>query len=178
MELFVCNATQREHLMHYRLKGGDARNRDPQRLYTLEIPAGGQRRVSGDHSHPQDVDDIIEQLERYGARTADEAAAKKDFSGIIYSLDRAVSEESIRLGLKAVDDIAIERAQEHRTQNAIAADELNAKRAQESGMQVSGLEVDFVEQPRPGVKSGDLNKQTIKVEREGAPRSKRARSDA
>ena len=173
MSLYICNATTRDHHLHYRLPAKDGR--DPVQTYTQVIRAGSQ--IKSPHEDPLDVKAIIRQIEIYGARTSDEATAKKDFSGIIYSTTRPVNVEAIQAGLATVDEIAIERAQHHRTTNAMASDDLIARDAQERGEQVSGLEVEVIEQARPGVHVSDLKRQKIEVKREGSkPSTKRTQT--
>lgn len=163
MDLYVCNATTRPFEMHYRLPAKEGR--DPLKIYMNPIPAGGQIKLENEKA---DTDHIVKQLTTYGARTSDEASRDKSFSGIIYSTARPINHEAIMSGLDTVDQLAIDRAQAHRTTNAIAADDAIARAAQERGEKVSGLEVDVQEQPRPGVSARDLKSQKIKVEREGA----------
>lgn len=171
MTLYIANTTKRDHHLNYRLPSRDGR--DPQRLYSEVIPAGGQ--IKAPHDHKLDVDAIIKQIAIYGARTQNEAAASKGFTGLIYAHDKPVNIEAIAQGLSTVDTAAIERAQAKRTDAAIAADANIAKAAQERGAQVSGLVLDVKEEKKPGQRDEDLNRQTIVVERPGArARTKRA----
>ena len=171
MSLYICNATTRDHHLHYRLPPKDGR--DPVQTYTQVIRAGSQ--IEAPHKDTEDVKAIIRQIAIYGARTSDEAARAKDFSGIIYSTTKPVSVDSITAGLQHVDELAIERAQLHRTTNAVASDDLIARDAQDRGEQVSNLEIEVIEQARPGVHRADLKRQTIEVQREGS-KPKRAKN--
>lgn len=164
MNLYICNATQREFHLHYRLPQKDGR--DALKVYDQVIRAGGQ--IKAGHEDELDVKHIIKQISTYGARTSDEAARDKDFSGIIYSTAKPVNVDAIKAGLELMDELAIERAQFHRTTNAIASDDAIARDAQQRGESVSNLEIEVIEQSRPGIHREDLKSQKIEVQREGS----------
>jgi hypothetical protein len=168
--LYIVNATPRIHHLHYRIT-------EDVRVFDAKISPGGQFKIPDKHCSPEDLKHIINQITVYGAKTREEVGRDKDFSGIIYG-HKPISIESIRQGLAEVDELAIERAIDLRTKNAISADAKVAALAQEAGTGVGSLEVEFAEQATPGGDNENLQRQTIQVQREGQPKSERSRATA
>ncbi len=165
--LYVANATPRDHHLHYRIPGDS-------RVYERMIPKGTQFKVP--HDQPKQVEAIIKQLSTYGARTREDVGRDKLFNGIIYDY-KPISIENIRAGLSAVDEIAIERAHEERLKNVVAGDNEVARLAQDAGTGVGSLELTVLEQPNNGKARDELQVNKIQVDK-GAPKSKRSRESA
>lgn len=165
--LYVANATPREHHLHYRVPG------DP-RVYERLIPKGTQFKVP--HEEPKQIEAIVKQLTTYGARTREDVGRDKLFNGIIYD-SKPISVDNIRAGLNAVDEIAIDRAHEERLKNVVAGDNQVERLAQEAGTGVGSLEMTVLEQPNNGKARDELQVNKIQVDK-GGPKSKRSRESA
>ncbi len=176
--LYVCNATPRNHDLHFRLPKENALDPEGRRVFHVMIPAGGQKDIArinpGNPMSDADVDHVLRQMP--GSRTVSEASASRGFSGLIYSKVKPVDVDAIHAGLSETDQVAIDRALESRKTNALAADDDLAKGAQKAGGQISALEVTVKEDAKPGDTSDTERRQeTIQVERAGAPARKKGK---
>lgn len=168
--LYIANATTRNHHFHYRIP-------EVMRLFDREIPAGQQWEIPKDHRTPDAIAAIIGELERSGAIPRARVGRDKKFSGIIYD-QKPVSIESIRQGFEDVEQAAIDKALEERTKSVVAADDGVARLAQEAGTGVGSVELEVVEEMKPGADMRQQQKNLIQVQREGRPVSKRSQEKA
>ena len=116
MDLYLANST-RQTLKHcYRVPGVE-------KSRVVIVPSGQQVLMQGVHTQT-DVDHVVHDLERYGARSAKELNGKtmKSFPGIIYSIDKPVSVENFEIGNEAVIDHAQRRAADEAVKSAQAFD--------------------------------------------------------
>lgn len=168
--LYIANATTRNHHFHYRIP-------EIERLFDKEIPPGQQWEIPQVHRTPDAIAAIVGELERSGAIPRAQVGRDKKFSGIIYDF-KPVSIESIRQGFADVEQAAIDKALEERTKSVIAADDGVAKLAQEAGTGVGSVELEVVEEIKPGQDASDQQRNLIQVQREGRPVSKRSQEKA
>jgi len=157
MDLYIANASPRNHHLHYRIPEND-------RVFDRLIAAGSQVKLT----YGQDATDhIINQLRPYGLISVKEIGRNKEFSGLCFSIDKPVDVEAIRNGLDEVDQIAIANALEVRKNGAIAADDAMEKVARQGGAQVNSVEIEVTEQSKGPSDTDAKFNQTIAVEREG-----------
>ena len=168
--LYIANATSRNHHFHYRVP-------EVSRLFDQEIPAGQQWQIPEVHRSPEAIAAIVDELVRYGAIPRSSVGRDKKFSGIIFA-DKPISIEAIREGFEDVEQAAIDRALEERTKSVIAADDGVARLAQEAGTGVGSVELEVVEEMKPGQDTKDQQRNLIQVQREGRPVSKRSQEKA
>lgn len=170
--LYIANSTTRNHHLHYRLPEID-------RLFDQLILAGTQWQLPENHRGADEIKYVIKQLDAYGAVSRDAIKREdgKRFAGLIYS-DRPISEEAMRNGFSEDEQSAIDRALEEHQRGAISADDKVAKLAQEAGTGVGSLELQILEQGKPGDDPKELNNSLIQVERPGRPMSERSQRQA
>lgn len=168
--LYIANATTRNHHFHYRIP-------EIERLFDQEILPGQQWQIPEVHRSPDAIAAIIGELERSGAIPRNMVGRNKKFSGIIYD-SKPVSVESIRQGFEDVEQAAIDRALEERTKSVVAADDGVTKLAQEAGTGVGSVELEVIQEMKPGEDMADQQKNLIQVQREGRPVSNRSKEKA
>lgn len=168
--LYIANATTRNHHFHYRIP-------EVERLFDQEILAGQQWQIPPVHRSPDAIAAIVGELERSGAIPRAQVGRDKKFSGIIYD-HKPVSVESIRQGFEDVEQSAIDRALEERTRSVVAADDGVARLAQEAGTGVGSVELEVVEEMKPGQDASEQQRNLIQVQREGRPVSNRSKEKA
>ena len=168
--LFIANATTRNHHFHYRIP-------EIERLFDKEIPPGQQWEIPQVHRTPDAIAAIIGELQRSGAVPRVEVGRNKTFSGIIYD-GKPISVESIRQGFADVEQAAIDKALEERKKSVIAADDGVARLAQEAGTGVGSVELEVIEEMKPGDDMTQQQRNLIQVAREGRPVSKRSQEKA
>ena len=115
MKLFVANSTRSTFIFNVRVP-------EIQKVIRLEIPSGQQRSFPLDMTDSQ-RDGVLSQLLRYGARERKDVHGKLvDFTGLVYSLDKPISENEIRGAHEDQLDAAQERSVEQATRSALASD--------------------------------------------------------
>lgn len=114
--LYIANSTRQNFRFHFRIPENN-------KAMTLEIPSGQQREVGKDWNEAQ-YEACISQLERYGARKAEEAhGALRNFnSGILYS-HKIIKSDEIVYGNEQHLDAAQDRSVTQATRTALAADQ-------------------------------------------------------
>lgn len=168
--LYIANATTRNHHFHYRIP-------EIERLFDQEIGAGQQWQLPKEHRGPDAIEAVISELQRYGAVPRSEVGRDKKFSGIIFD-HKPISIEAIRQGFEDVEQAAIDRALEERKKSVVAADDGVARLAQEAGTGVGSVELEVIEEMKPGADMSDQQRNLIQVQREGRPVSKRSQEKA
>lgn len=97
MTLYISNSTKQHVIFPMRFAGVE-------RLHTFHIPSGGQIAVGSEYSEDK-ILQLIEHLERHGARDAAEMNGKpEEFSGLVYRFDRPMKEDEIVQGHEIVVD--------------------------------------------------------------------------
>ena len=116
--LYVANATRQNFRFCYRLP-------EAQKSMVAEIPSGRQVDLDSQKKlTTENVDYLVKQLERYGARPAKEARGSlRDFNGgILYSTSAPVKSGEIEYGNEQHLDAAQDRSVIQATRSAVAAD--------------------------------------------------------
>lgn len=159
MKMFVANGTRQHINFMYRL---------PETNKTREqtIRVGEQIQVSGDLNQV-DIDSIIAQHAVYGLVRSDEIDRKGQKPTMCYQLDKPIHPSVIKRLEMINQGILDQRGAEARQNAAIVmANELGAD-MQRKQSNLSGFEVDVVEQPRSGASADDLVKETVVMTKEG-----------
>lgn len=141
MKLYIANCTKQAHDFAYRLpEGGN-------RMQRIEI--GQQIVLAGNLSQP-DVDEVLKHHGRYGMKSVEDARKAKDFTGLVYSIDKPVKVENMEIVLAKNDQFLTERGQRQRVEAAVAATG-NIIRDGNQGLQA--LETSVVEVRKDGGES-------------------------
>ncbi len=115
MKLFIANSTRSRFVLNVRVP-------EIQKIMRLEIPSGHQCSFPIDMNQGQ-LDDVLKQLERYGARKRESVHGKlQDFTGLVYSLDKPISADEIKAGNEQQLDAAQDRSVKQATRSALAAE--------------------------------------------------------
>lgn len=112
MRLYIGNPTKQLQDFCYRTKQSTG-----MRMQTIHI--GTQIAVSGNLT-AEDIDFIIEQHERYGMCRADETDHNKEYTGLIYSIDKPITSAKLTLVIEHNIETLVERGKEIRKEAAIA----------------------------------------------------------
>lgn len=118
--IHVANDTKQNHILYYRLRGGEG----GQLLgpYTVTIPTGGQVAVGQDWDE-SNHNFFIQQIERHGAKDMrDLDRSVKRHTGLLYSFDKPVPKERIEEGHSQVVETQKKRSAEEATKAALAYD--------------------------------------------------------
>lgn len=114
MKVYVANGTRQEWRFQYRFGASP-------RVMMVILPPGKQ--VDLEAKTGEDVADLVEQLERYGARTSNTAKRNiHGLTGLLYNLERPITSDEILLGAEAVQEMAQDRAVTQATRAAVRSD--------------------------------------------------------
>ena len=162
-KLYIANTTKKLQIFHYRMPE-DPR---PQALM-IHIRPGGQEVIPYRDLSPQAVEAIVAPHRPYGLISVDEVPRHKPFVGMCYSVDKPVPLERIQVGLKHNDELLAHQGRETRIAAAVA---LNNAIEQQTGQQLSNLEISIEEEnPEKHQGEGDaLGRETLSVSREADP---------
>ena len=115
MKLFVANSTRSRFILNVRVP-------EINQAIRLDIASGCQRSFPLDLSESQ-WKDVSEQLARFGARKRSDVHGKLDkFTGLVYSLDKPISEDEIVAAFEDQIDSAQTRSVTQATRSALSAD--------------------------------------------------------
>lgn len=168
--LYIANATPRQFHFHYRIP-------EIEKLQDRLIPPGQQWQLPEQHRGPDAIASIIAELTRFGAVPRAEVGRNKNFAGIIFD-SKPVSIENIRKGFEDVEQAAIDKALEARTIGVVAMDDAVARLAQEAGTGAGSVELEVIEDVKPGESTDNQQRNLIQVQREGRPVSTRSQKKA
>ncbi len=114
MDIYVGSASRQRMRIHIRLP-------EIPRLRTLTI-GSGQQDVIKDLSQAQ-VDSVVKYLQKFGALTPAEVGRSMiRYDGILYRVDRQLSQHELEYGFEAQIDYAQSRSVQENTRSALAAD--------------------------------------------------------
>jgi len=135
MSLFIANTTKQDWNHHYRVL-------ESNRPYYTRIPSGTQVELGRDWN-PAQIDSVVKQLEKYGARAATEINSKlKQFPGLLYRIGKAITESQILSGHEAVVENQERRSADEATKAALGFDRANRdKRTNKRMAKVTEVEV-------------------------------------
>jgi len=157
MPLFVANTTKQHHEFMFWVP-------EQRRYFTKLIRAGGQEEIypEGD----RDVHEgIIAQHRQYGIKHVSEIDRSKEFIGLCYQFDNPISADRLTETIERNEGVLVAEAQERRVEATAALDGQLSQIAQESGTNLSGLDVEVVEEQRKGVDT-QVN-ETLSIEKPG-----------
>jgi hypothetical protein len=144
--LYIANMSKQHHDFAFRLKG------DPSIRYQ-SIRIGTQSRIAGDLPLPM-IEDIIQQHQRYGLKSVEEASRCRGFVGLCYSIGDPVKlfDQPDRLDeIQARNSEALnDRAEAIREDTAGAIATKIQETMHEAGVEVPRSELTIVEETREG----------------------------
>lgn len=115
MALYLANTTK-QHWNHC------FRPPEATRFHMVQIPSGQQVELGHNWSKDQ-MEAVIRDLERFGARPVVDANGKMDnFPGLLYSTTKPISEDKIVAGHDAVVEAQEKRSASEATRSALAFD--------------------------------------------------------
>ena len=115
-KLYVANPTHQVHQFTYRLP-------DTPRHLIQEIPIGGQVLVAGRELPVPVIDGILEQHRRFGLISSNEAQRAPTFSGLVYSVDKAVPLTVLYALIDKLKGLLADRGRQAQRAAAIATNE-------------------------------------------------------
>lgn len=141
--LFVGNTTKQHHDFHFRLP-------ESSKLINLPIPAGTQIRVLTDASE-EDCMAVVDQHKRYGLIAEKDAKRAKNFVGMLFSLDKPITLQSLKLVFEYNQEVLKEKAQKNlETVGAATKEKLDEISRDGEGSGLPRVELEVVEQPKEG----------------------------
>ena len=162
IKVYIGNTTTQNLRFCYSL-------REYKENFFVNIPSGGQEIIPHRDLSADQVDYLIEQLHRYGARPVKEISDRiPGFSGITYSVDRVISVDKIDQGHEAVKTEAAERSMRE-VENAVRRADLTENRRNDgrnpssSSRIARDVEVEIEEKGDPMKPSKDPIKTRITV---------------
>lgn len=115
-KLFVCNATQQIQQFTYWLP-------EMPRHFMHEIPQGGQIQVAARELPRDHIDKILNQHAQYGLKTPSDGLRDLNYSGVSYSIDKAIPLDMLYRLIEHRVFILSEQGRRARESAAIATDE-------------------------------------------------------
>lgn len=155
-KLYIANCTKQHQDFQYRIP-------ETGKLTAQPIPVGQQIMVYKD-TNRHELEQIVAQHEVYGLLPVSEARKAKGFVGLCYDYDKPVSMEVVVETVEHNDEALEQRSQEIREDSVAATEHQMKEQVQQAGgdaEDVSGLEVEVVEQKAPNDPNGETFKQTI-----------------
>lgn len=143
MALFIFNTSKHHQEINFRIPGN-------QRHFTVKIGPGLQESIYKEGSR-EDHQMIVEQLRTYGLRAVSEIDRSKEYVGLCYQFDKAITADRMVPVFAHNDEVIVHEAQQRRQEAAIAMDESLSRAAQETGVKFNGLDVGIEEQEQKGV---------------------------
>lgn len=153
MKLYIANCTRQTMQLHYRLDfqndGALDPRRQAQQAKQQTIQAGKQDIIGGD-LHLNQIQDIVDQLQKYGLRAVKEVPELKTTVKrldpnsrspvpMIFNVDRSVSLDTIKTVMAINANIQVDQGVERRRRAAVAVPDIIAHRVNEQFAQ-AGLD--------------------------------------
>lgn len=144
--LYIANCSKQTNSFIYRLP-------ESNRTISQDIPPGKQVRI-GSNLTSTDVDFIVRHHAKYGLVKEEEASKGKTFNGLCYSVDQPIKGRSLHAAFKHNDEVLRAQAEENRINTAATITAAIDGQLQEtgSGASVGHLEMEILEETRPGQK--------------------------
>lgn len=138
--LFVANTTQQDHLFVYRVP-------EESGTRTQRIVAGTQARIYND-TDMRILAHIAQQHAQYGLIPVEEVPRHRKFIGMCFSFDKPIDLERLQLAYEHNEGVLEKMGEENRAEVAAAvANDLTTV----AGQEVGHIEVEIVEETKPGV---------------------------
>ena len=112
--MYICNATTQTWMPNFRVP-------EMKRVHVARIFSGQQVEVGRDWNSVQ-LQSVIEQLERFGAKNIKDVKHAHKFSGLLYSLDKPVKVDLIEEGHSDMVEEQSKRSVQELTKSALGFD--------------------------------------------------------
>lgn len=123
-KIYIANTTRQHLRLPIRINEPEKGSK----VIRFEIPSGQQLMIGSGFSEDQ-VADVISHLERFGGKKS-VSQKLNGFMGILYSVDKPISEDNIRTGHEAVIDASQKRSA---TESIRAAESFDTSTRENSG---------------------------------------------
>lgn len=127
MRLYIANCTKQFQEVHYRLDFNASGSPEPNARFQpakrQTIAPGRQVALGGDLDHLSQIDDIMDQLRRYGLVAQMDVERTKRIIPLVCNVDTPVKAETIRRVINMNSGIQIEQGRDRRTKGAIIAND-------------------------------------------------------
>ena len=170
VSLFYANTTKQNHEVQFRLPANP-------RVIVKKCPPLAQ--ILLHRGSQEDIDAIIKQIEKYGARPASLVSRVKDFVGATYSVDAGVKAATIGAVVEHNDNVLTMQAKENRKFITQAIHVKLNETAQEGGPDVPrvGHVQTEIEEVVPLGAEASMGRETLEVSSEGVkPRGGRRKA--
>jgi hypothetical protein len=143
--IYLANATRQHYKFFYRVP-------ENKRSFFVDIPSGYQERIGKDWS-PEQQTSVIAQLEAIGAKQVPQISGKmENFSGLVYSTSKPVSEDKIHQANEVVISDAEKRSIDT-AQKAARTFDLTTREKKGKGRRLAReTSVEIIEEDKPGEK--------------------------
>jgi hypothetical protein len=158
-KLYIANCTKFVQDFIYRLP-------EVSQLYKVTIPMGGQAEIYED-TDKATLGLIIDQYLKYGLVSVADLDRTKGYTGLCYQFDRPIDVERIMSAVAHNDDELARQGREVRKAQAAGISAAIDQNMQGSESQLQSLEVEIVEQRKPG-ENNDKMTETIQVAKPGS----------
>lgn len=160
--LYISNSTRQIQLFYYRLP-----EEKPGQAPRMERIMPGRQIALGSKWTKGELDYVIEQLDRHGARHKNSVKSKlHHFHGLLYSTDDPVSREAIEIGHSAVIETAEIRSAAEAMKGAAALDVI--QRGPGGKRKARSTSVEIVEEVPPNTKpKGNEINMSVEISNEG-----------
>ncbi len=160
--LYISNSTRQIQLFYYRLP-----EEKPGQSPRMEKIMPGHQIALGSRWTKGELDYVIEQLDRSGARPKNSVKAKMHhFHGLLYSTDEPVSREAIEIGHSAVIENAEIRSAAEAVKGAAALDVI--QRGPGGKRKAKTTSVEIVEEVPPNTKpKGNEINMSVEISQDG-----------
>jgi hypothetical protein len=158
-KLYIANCTKNVQDFLYRLP-------EVHQLYKVTIPMGGQAEIYED-TDKATLGLIIDQHAMYGMKAVSELDRTRGYTGLCYQFDKPIDVERIMSAVAHNDDELVRQAHEVRKAQAAGISAAIDQNMMGSESQLQSLEVEIVEQKKPGENSEKMT-ETIQVAKPGS----------
>jgi len=136
--VYVANGTHQHQHFLYRVV-------ESKSLRRLEIPAGRQQRFPEDFSEGQQIDEIIRQLERFGAVPASDVPAVHTPRALVYSVGKPIKSDPIDAARERDEEVRQDVAAQKTEEAGLAQFSTLAQHGAQASLKSSTLEVTQME---------------------------------
>lgn len=166
-KLYLANTTKQRRDFYYFQPNKDGTPPKPGTPHTrVTLVPGGPLLLPGDYSLAW-IKALVEREQRYGWISATEFSRNRGFIGIIYSIDKPVSESLISATIEKNDDVMDEAAMQEQRRVALAASQMgNGIDTMPTTTAPVAFDMELNEKPLVGDRSDkDVTNTTIEVRR-------------
>jgi hypothetical protein len=162
-KLYIANCTKMIQDFLFKLPGQTAIN-----SYRAQIQIGGQQLIMNRDIPRETAEFIVDQHRKYGIVAVEDIDRTRGFFGLCFQLDREIDVERIMMAVIHNEEATEIRGHENRKLQAAALSNNIDNNLQGSDSKLQGLEVDIIEQPKPGSHGQDQMKETIQIAKPGS----------